>query len=66
MMAFAKHLTQRDECNLLTVKPMPLTLDVSNCEVNFTESDKAKETEWFFRPVVCAEFLHLMSCRWLN
>lgn len=66
MVVFAKYLTQRDECKLLTVKPMHLTLDLSNCEVNFTESDKAKETEWIFRPVVCAEFLHLMSYRWLN
>lgn len=30
MMAFAKPLTQRDECKPLTVKPVPLTLDLSN------------------------------------
>lgn len=29
-MAFAKHLTQRDECKPLTVKPVLLTLELSN------------------------------------
>lgn len=30
MMAFAEHVTQRDECKPLTVKPVLLTLDLSN------------------------------------
>lgn len=44
MMAFAEHLTQRDECKPLTVKPVLFTLDLSNSVKQILPcNDKAKE-----------------------
>lgn len=44
MMAFPEHLTQRDECEPLTVKPVLFTLDLSNSVKQISpSSDKAKE-----------------------
>lgn len=43
-MAFPEHLTQRDECEPLTVKPVLFTLDLSNSVKQISpSSDKAKE-----------------------
>jgi len=43
-MAFAEHVTQRDECKPLTVKPVLLTLDLSNFVKQISQwSDKAEE-----------------------